>query len=620
MDGQSLDITAAKMAQLRAILPEVFSEDKIDFARLKDILGEGSLVFNEHYELSWAGKTESRRELQKQTTATLMPDKKNSVNFSTTGNIFIEGENLEVLRVLQKSYFGQVKMIYIDPPYNTGNDSFVYPDDYAERQVDYNKRTGTTNGEGYLNKQDLWRKNTRENGQFHSVWLSMMYPRLYLARNLLREDGVIFVSCDDNEQANLKQLMDEIFGEENFVGEFIWHTRQNVDSRSLTGASIDHEYILCYSKSTNTRIQGRQINKNKYSNPDNDNRGPWMSSPMDGVATKDRRPNLHYTIVDSTTGMCYDPSPDTGWRFQRSTVEQLIAENRILWPKNPKSKPRFKRYLNDLSSEFTGFSTILDVDYTAQATQELRQIMGMETLKFPKPLSLLKVLIQQGVNGEETPLILDFFAGSGTTAQAVLELNEEDGGHRQFICVQMPEYLDKNSESYKTGYRTIADICQARIQKVIAKLQTERSTRLELNGDLQPLGFQAFRLAPSNFKTWRGDVQGEESILQQLESFRHSEKEQSEAENMLYELLLKTGFPLTAKVESTEIEGQTVYTVEDGEMLVIFDDYTPVINAYVHQQKPQKVVCLDRIFKGNDEAITNFKLKLEEVGIKLTII
>ncbi len=247
MDGQSLDVTAEKIAQLRAIFPEVFSENKIDFARLKAILGESVVFPNEHYELNWAGKAEARKEIQKQTTATLIPDKGNSVDFDAAGNIFIEGENLEVLRVLQKSYFGKVKMIYIDPPYNTGNDSFVYPDDYAERQADYNKHTGITNGDGDLNGQDLWRKNTRENGQFHSVWLSMMYPRLYLARNLLREDGLIFVSIDDNEQTNLKQLMDEIFGEENFVAVFPWRKR-TAKSDVPFGVSQDYEWILSYTR------------------------------------------------------------------------------------------------------------------------------------------------------------------------------------------------------------------------------------------------------------------------------------------------------------------------------------------------------------------------------------
>lgn len=247
MDGQSLNITEERINQLRQIFPDVFSEGKVDFNRLQAALGEDVLFPGEHYELSWAGKAEARREVQRQTTATLVPDLEGSVDFDNAKNIFIEGENLEVLRVLQKSYFGKIKMIYIDPPYNTGNDSFVYPDDFAERQEDYLKRTGEKDEAGFLNKQDLWKKNVKESGHFHSVWLSMMYPRLYLARNLMREDGVIFVSIDDNEVANLRLLMDEVFGEENHIGTFIWKRRQNPDNRNQNNISVDHEYIICYS-------------------------------------------------------------------------------------------------------------------------------------------------------------------------------------------------------------------------------------------------------------------------------------------------------------------------------------------------------------------------------------
>jgi len=620
MDGQSLDITAEKIAQLRVSFPEVFSEDKVDFARLQDILGESVVFSNEHYELSWAGKAEARKEIQKQTTATLIPDKENSINFGATGNIFIEGENLEALRILQKSYFGKVKMIYIDPPYNTGNDSFVYPDDYAERQDEYNKRTGKTNGEGYLNKQDLWRKNTRENGQFHSVWLSMMYPRLYLARNLLQEDGLIFVSCNDNEAANLRLLLDEIFGEENLIGCLIWKSRQIVDSRNQQGLSSDHEYVLVYARNQDVRLRGKEIDLGKYSNPDNDPRGSWMSNSILGLATKSQRPNLHYEFTNPETGISFAPPPESGWRYSKETMFKKIAEKRIMFPKNGDGRPREKKFLSELTNEFTGFSSMLStgLGYTLNGTRELREILGDNYFPFPKPSTLIKELVRQGSTSDS--VILDFFAGSGTTAQAVLELNEEDGGNRQFICVQMPERLEENSEAYKAGYRIIADICKARIQKAIAKLQAARAAELELNGSQQPLGFQAFRLAPSNFKQWRGDVQGAEDILKQLEVFIHSEKENSEGEKILYELLLKAGFPLTAKVESAEVEGQAVYIVENGKMLVFFDEYTPPINAYVHQQKPQRVVCLDRVFKGNDEAVTNFKLKLKEATIELTII
>ncbi|MEI9479109.1 MAG: site-specific DNA-methyltransferase, partial [Deltaproteobacteria bacterium] len=580
MDDQSLDITAEKIAQLRAIFPEVFSEAKIDFARLKDILADNVVFPNEHYELSWAGKAEARKEIQKQTTATLIPDKENSVNFDTAGNIFIEGENLEVLRVLQKSYFGQVKMIYIDPPYNTGNDSFVYPDDYAERQTDYNKRTGITNGEGYLNKQDLWRKNTRENGQFHSVWLSMMYTRLYLARNLLREDGVIFVSIDDNEAADLKLLMDEVFGEENFVRQVVW--QHSIQAKGYIGkVSLHHNLILIYQKSPKFNLgvleRTEEHNKN-YANPDNDSHGKWRVGDIRNALY---RPNLIYDLI-SPSGKVITP-PQNGWRFSKTTMYKKIESGQVVFNEN-ESRAILKIYLKDVEGrvpESIWFGK--EVGTTREANSELKEIFGDNPpFDTPKPTALIKKCMQISTTDNEEDIVLDFFAGSGTTAQAVLELNGEDGGNRQFICVQIPEMLEEDSIAYKAGYRTIADICKARIQKVIAKLQAARAAELELNGNQQPLGFQTFCLAPSNFKQWRGDVEGEEAILQQLEGFRQSEKENSEGGKMLYELLLKAGYPLTATVDSVEIEGQTVYTVEDGKMLIFFDEDTPAINAYVH--------------------------------------
>ena len=301
MDGKSLDITADILAQLKAILPDVFSEDKIDFQRLKQALGEDVLVHGEHYELNWAGKTEARKEIQKQTTATLVPNRAESVDFDKARHIFIEGENLEVLRTLQKSYFGKVKMIYIDPPYNTGNDSFVYPDDYTERQDEYKKRTGLTNGEGYLNKQDLWKKNVKESGQFHSVWMSMMYPRLYLSRNLLREDGVIFISIDDNEQANLKMLCDEVFGEENFVGQIVWQKKTGAGAKT-NGFITLHEYVLCYSK--NSELVGEigtnlsEKMKKMYNGKDEyfEELGGFATWPLD-TTSMDTRENLIFPII-----------------------------------------------------------------------------------------------------------------------------------------------------------------------------------------------------------------------------------------------------------------------------------------------------------------------------------
>lgn len=294
MDGKSLDITNQKIEELKALFPDVFTEGKIDIDRLKAALGEDIYVRREHYELSWAGKTEARKEVQKQTTATLIPDREGSIDFDNAQNIFIEGENLEVLRALQKSYFGKVKMIYIDPPYNTGNDSFVYPDDYTERREAYNKRTGITDDEGYLNKQDLWKKNSRENGQFHSVWLSMLYPRLYLARNLMREDGVIFVSIDDNEQANLKLLMDDVFGEENFIGCIT--INGNPRGRDYGGIAGMHDYLYLYAKNS-TVVEINNVPEENKEFDYNDVKGGFDIRELRNrniAFNSENRPNLYY--------------------------------------------------------------------------------------------------------------------------------------------------------------------------------------------------------------------------------------------------------------------------------------------------------------------------------------
>ncbi len=617
MDGKSLNITAAKIADLRALFPEVFSEDKIDFARLKETLGEEVFVVGEHYELSWAGKAEARKEIQKPTTATLIPNKEGSVNFGASENIFIEGENLEVLRILQKAYYGKIKMIYIDPPYNTGNDTFVYPDDYAERLTDYNKRASVTNGEGYLNKRDLWRKNTRENGHFHSVWLGMMYPRLYLARNLLRRDGVFFISIDDNEVANLKLLLDEIFGEENFEGHIHWRRRHNQPNDKTKMIALVGEHILAYTRDKDAYKKsgvGKVGLTGSFSNPDNDPRGEWASKPWKVGSDQS---GSRYTIV-SPTGKTLAEE----WMGEKNTFDDLVKDHRIVWPKNGDGLPRKKYFRFEREEEgqcATNWWSHEEFGHNQAANDEMTELFGIKNVfSNPKPKRLIRGLLQIA-NVEGNGIVLDFFAGSGATAQAVLELNAEDFGTRKFICVQMPERLEEKSEAYKAGYRTIADICKARIKKVIENMQQARLTELELNGHQHPLGFQAFRLAPSNFKQWRGEVTGEE-VLQQLEAFIHSEKEGSEGEKMLCELLLKWGYPLTVKVEATELNGQPVYVVEDGKLLVFFDDYNPAIKAYIHQRLPKEVVCLDRVFKNDDEILTNFQLGLREAGIELTIV
>jgi adenine-specific DNA-methyltransferase len=359
----------------------------------------------ERYGLVWEDKEE---DVAKQCDAELPvlkedADREIVCNPDLPYNYIIEGDNYHSLYTLNFTHKKKIDVIYIDPPYNTGNNDFRYNDHWVDNTDSYR----------------------------HSKWLSFMNKRLRLAKNLLKDSGIIFISIDDNEVAQLKLLCNIIFSENNFVGLFIHHARQNVDSRSVTGASLDHQYILVYRKTEKAKLRGKVINKDKYKNPDNDPRGPWMSSPIDGLATKENRPNLHYIIINPLTNDKYKPSSATGWRFQKSTLDQMIQDNRIIWPKNKSSKPRMKRFLSELQNEYTGFSSILSVDFTTQGTNELREIFGKETLKFPKPISLIYTLVEQSCN--KNSLVLDFFAGSGTTGHAVLELNKEDGGNRQFI-------------------------------------------------------------------------------------------------------------------------------------------------------------------------------------------
>lgn len=625
MDGKSLNLTEERIEQLKQIFPEVFSEGKVDFARLKDILGEHVVFPNEHYELSWAGKAEARKEIQKQTTNTLIADKEGSIDFENAQNIFIEGENLEVLRILQKSYFGKVKMIYIDPPYNTGNDSFVYPDDYAERLEEYNKRTGVIDEEGYLNKQDLWRKNTRENGQFHSVWLSMMYPRLYLARNLLRDDGVLFISINDNESSNLKLLLDEIFGETNFIACFVWQSKKGGGSDA--GSVVeDHEYIFAYTKNISASglskitIEAEELDredkKGKY------RRGRELNK-WGANSRREDRPTMWFPVSGPNGEEVYPIRNDGAegcWRWgkkkmldivQRGDVEFEKRDNGtyIVYEKIRSTDPRFKPYRTFLT----------DTKTTADGSKEVKNLFSEKKIfDFPKPKDLLKHLIEIGSPNEDD-LILDFFAGSGTTAQSVMEVNEDEGVNRVFICVQMPELTEEKSEAYKAGYRTIADISKARISKVIEKLQKARAEQLALESKPQILGFRSFKIAPSNFKNWRGDAEGEE-LIKQLELLKQSEKDGSLHENMLMELLLKDGRALTAKVETLKAGKAEAYLVEDGRLFLFFGGYNKSIKELIHEKMPKRVVCLDSAFKGKDEDISNFKLELKEAGIELTIL
>ena len=614
LDGKSLDTLGDIKQQLQNLLPDVFTEGKIDFKRLREALGEEVNNQKEHYELSWTGKAEARREVQRQTTATLIPDRNGSINFESSEHIFIEGENLEVLRVLQKSYFGKVKTIYIDPPYNTGNDSFVYPDDYSEKLDEHNRRSGRSNDEGLLNKLDFWKKNSKE-GAYHSNWLSMIYPRLYLARNLMREDGVIFISIDDNEAANLTILLDEIFGTENFVVKIIWKKRSTPPNDQIIGAN--HDYIFMYAKNKESLALNLKTRTDeqaaRYKNPDNHPKGNWTAGDLMANVKGGRYvKSLYYAIENPNTGEKHYPSSNGNWRFNEEKIKQLIESNEIFFGEDGLGRPKLKRFLRDVK-EGTTYPSIWDfVPLNTQGSKEMAELLGnMNIFDNPKPTGLISEIIKLGADKDS--IVMDFFVGSGTTAQAVLDLNNTDGGTRQFICVQLPEPIDEDTEASKAGHKSIADICKSRIKKVVANLE-------KINNGSNKIGFRSYKLAPSNFKAWQVDTKGEQSILQQLEMFQSSEIDGSTNENMLCELLLKTGLPLTTSIQKIKISNQSIYSVDEGRLLIFFDSYNEQLKETILQNQPQQIICLDRVFMGNDEALTNFKLALTERNIALTII
>lgn len=563
----SPDMTQEHIARIREFFPNCVTEARgkdgslrlsVDFDLLRQELS-GSIVEGpqERYHLDWPGKREAILAANAPIAKALRPCRKESVDFDTTKNLFIEGDNLDALKLLQETYLGKVKMIYIDPPYNTGND-FIYNDDFAETSEAYLSRSNQKDEAG-----NRLVANPDSNGRFHSDWLSMMYPRLKIARNLLADDGVIFISCDDNEVENIKILCNEIFGRENFISCFIWKRRQNVDSRSKNGASVDHEYALVFSKLSSGRIRGAEKDLDKYSNPDNDPRGNWMSDNMIGLATKDQRPNLHYDLINPLTGINYG-CPITGWRYEPKRMAELIKNNEVIFPKSPKGRPRRKKFQADLLSEFTGKSSLLSAPFNTDATREVRDLFeGNDFFDFPKPVMLIKEYLEQGTTGED--IILDFFAGSSTTAHAVMQLNAEDGGNRRFIMVQLPEACDAQSEAAKAGYGTIAEISKERIRRAGKKI---------LEGDChegwnRDVGFRVLKVDTSNM----ADVFYTPDALQQslLDLTTDNIKPGRTPEDLLFQVLLDWGVELTLPIRKESIQGKTVFFVDDNALVACFD-------------------------------------------------
>lgn len=636
MDGYSQTPLKERLEALRSLIPEAFAEGKIDWEKLKAALGEEVNFSNERYVLNWAGKSDAFRIMQQPSAATLVPCKEESVDFDNTENIFIEGENMEVLKVLQKSYFGKVKMIYIDPPYNTGNDSFIYPDKFSETKEEYQKRVGDKDAEGYMMRDGMFQKNSRENGQYHSNWLNMMMPRLYLAKSLLRDDGVIFVSIDDNEVHNLRLLMNEIFGEENFVAAFPWRKR-TAKSDVPFGVSQDYEWIVCFAKTDSFVASIENDNRKYYETPDFPNRS-WRFHDMTTQRSAIERPNCFFTIINPKNGNEYPANPNRVWANNEETFQEYYQQNRIIFPGDYDflnlSKPVI-RYWKEDDEEKAGenfgrvtVSTKLpeDIGMSQDGTKEMTDLFGAKVFSYPKPTALLAYLLKIATKSED--LILDFFAGSGTTAHAVMQLNKEDGGRRKFICVQLPEPCDEKSEAYKAGYNTIAEIAKERIRRASAKIkaevlaaQAEQQQKLQFEEEnalqMTDLGFKVFKLQGSNFKQWR-NIPGanKEEWKQQIIDFINPVAENATVENMMYELLLKSGKSLNSKIEHAD----NCYCINGGELALLLESVSQATVDAVLSRHPQKVIALDKLFEGNDQLKTNTALQMRDAGVEFKTI
>lgn len=624
MDGKSLNVTEEKLGRLKEILPEAFTENKIDWEKLKAALSDDIEFKNERYVLNWAGKSDAFRALQSPSTDTLVPCKEESVNFDKTGNIFIEGENLEVLKVLQKAYFGQIKMIYIDPPYNTGNDHFIYPDRFSESKEEYLNRIGDKDETGLMTREGLFRKNSKDSGHYHSNWLSMMYPRLFLARNLLRDDGVIFVSIDDNEVHNLRLLMNEVFGEENFVDCIIWKKRYGGGAKEKYLVSV-HEYALLFAKNINLLdeifVPNDPGSVERYYKSRDDKyelRGPYRTHPLEATKSMGDRPNLIFPITapDKTKIL-----PKRQWLWSNEKVQKALMENEIEFIKGKDGwSVHSKQYWKDEEGNIRqakAFS-IIDNVFTQHGTNEMINIFGSaKYFSFPKPTGFIKPLLSIGTASFEDDIVLDFFAGSCTTAHAVLALNKEDGGNRKFICVQLPEKCEENSEAFKAGYKTIAEIGKERIRRVIKKIQEEQDGELDLNGNGdKDRGFKVFKLKESNFKIWRSNIETEEELVAQMQRHLEPLDENAKTQDVLYELLIKSGVPLTAKIK----EKNGYILVNDSEIALMLEKADDKIIKQIIAAKPQKVFTLDRLFKNNDKLKTNTALQMKDAKIEFKVI
>ena len=608
LDLTSHDAVDPRRQEVLRLFPDVRTEGgKIDFDRLKRALGEMVDAGRERYGMNWPGKADCFRAIQAPSLGTLRPCPEESVNFDTTENLIIEGDNLEVLKLLQKSYLGKVKMIYIDPPYNTGND-FIYPDNFSESLQTYLEYTGQVDAEGRK-----FGTNTETDGRFHSKRMNMMYPRLYLARNLLREDGLIFMSVDDQEVGNLRRICDEVFGEENFIESFVWKKSYGGGAKEQF-AVRQHEYVVLYAR--NAQELGEfwlppdpEAEQKYYDGKDEylATRGPYRVKPLEATKSMDRRANLIFPITASDGT---EVLPKRQWWWSRERVARVQAANGLVFvPTDRGWTVSYKQYLIDENGEKRGAKpfSVIDGIYTQHGTADLRaQFDDHVVVQFPKPVRLIERLLQ--VAGELDAIVVDFFAGSGSTAEAILNLNRADGGNRRFVLCQLPEPTPDDSVARALGYSTIFDVTTERVRRVIKKLNDADAGKLDLHDTAkQDRGFRVFKLAESNFTPWDADAPPDAGALAtQLQLHVAHVREGRTPSDLLYEILLKSGIPISGHVETLTLAGKPVLAADDGKFLICLE--TPltldVIRAMAGR-KPGRVVCLDAGFADNDQLKAN---------------
>ena len=619
---QSMDITSSNIKKIRALFPDCVTERKntdgnlelaVDFEKLQqelsdDIIGEGE----ERYQFTWPDKRKAIREANIKITDTLRPCREESVDFDTTGNLYIEGDNLKVLKVLRETYLGKVKMIYIDPPYNTGND-FIYNDDFAQGKDEFEQSSGLFDEEGNQTI-DAMQRNTESNGRFHTDWLNMMYPRLKVARDLLTEDGVVFISIDDGEVANLIKLCNEIFGEHNFVGNIIWQSRTSISNDDEI--STNHNHTLVYSKNREAlTFGGDDIDASEYVNPDNDTRGPWKLVPIDANHVGG---NTNYPIRNPKTGVDYYHPNGRIRCYNKTTLESLMEEGRIKFGLNDDSSPKRKLFLYERMAKGdckTPSSILLDAGTTKNGTNEIMELFdNAKVFDYPKPTTLITRLMKYGyLNNYD--IVMDFFSGSGTTAHATFIYNNEQSKNVKYILVQMPEDLDRNlsiaSNDAKKSMRYAIDvldstnrphylteIAKERIRRAGRKIKEEAGLQAQ-NLDI---GFRVLKLDSSNME----DVYYTPEAFDASKLFVDNVKADRTAEDLLFQVMLDLGVELSARIECRKVAGKDVYFVDDNFLIACFDgDVNETAITEIAKMNPVYFVIRDSSM-SSDNVADNF--------------